>query len=274
MTECSTAMSAVLAGERSRWACHQLSATKAMLVTSHHYADGDTVELIVETVGEEVVVSDGGEILSRLDSIGLNMNARGRVGQSWKRLLAAHAVEHDRGVLLRRSSVTDLADVVQEMADALANIDGLRLLAPVPRRPPFPERVTTYLEAEFPIVEPRAELSGTSGSPYRTTAAAGTDERKVYIQTAAGQNAAAQRSAVEHCYTMFSDVNGHIPTDQKLVVLDDQAPTWRPEAIKLLTAVAYVGTWTARQEWTDFVWGTIPESRLLTAAEQPALGEF
>ena len=87
--------------------------------------------------------------------------------------------------------------MVQEMADALANIDGLRLLAPPPRRPPFPEQVTTYLEAEFPVVEPRAQLVGVSGSPYRTTAAAGTDERKVFIQTAAGQNVATQRSAVE-----------------------------------------------------------------------------
>ena len=274
MTECSTVMSSVLAGQRSRWVCNQITPTKALLVTSHHYADGDTVELVVETVGDEVIVSDGGEVLARLDSIGLNMNARSRVGQSWKRLLAAHAVEHDRGVLLRRSSVADVADVVQEMADALANLDGLRLLAPVPRRPPFPEQVTTYLEAEFPVVEPRAELSGTSGSPYRTTAAAGTDERKVYIQTAAGQNAAAQRSAVEHCYTMFSDVNGHIPIDQKLVVLDDQALAWRPETINLLSTVAYVGTWGERQQWTDFVWGSIPDRRVLTTSEQPALGEF
>ena len=98
-----------------------------------------------------------------------------------------------------------------------------------------------YLEAEFPVVEPRAELAGMSGTPYRVTAAAGNDERQVYIQTAAGRNAAAQRTAVEHCYTMFSDVNGHLPSDRTLVVLDDEAPEWRPEAINLLSTVAFVG---------------------------------
>ncbi len=60
MTECSTLLSSVLAGERSRWSCRQVSADTVVLVTSHHYTDGDTVELVVQTVGDEVIVSDGG----------------------------------------------------------------------------------------------------------------------------------------------------------------------------------------------------------------------
>jgi hypothetical protein len=59
------------------------------LVTSRHYADGDTVELIVQTVGDKVIMSDGGEVLARLDSVGLNMDSHGQVGKSWKRLMAA-----------------------------------------------------------------------------------------------------------------------------------------------------------------------------------------
>lgn len=113
-------------------------------------------------------------------------------------------------------------------------------LTPVSRRPAFPERLTTYLEAEFPFVEPRAKLTGASGWPYRVTAAVGSsEEQPVYVQTASGQNNAAQKSAVEHCFTMFSDVNGHLPTEQKLVVLDDETtPEWRPEMINLLSGVA------------------------------------
>jgi len=49
---------------------------------------------------------------------------------------------------------------------------------------------------------------------------------------ASGQNTAAQKSAGEHCFTMFSDVNGHLPTERKLVVLNDETtptpypPSW------------------------------------------------
>jgi hypothetical protein len=226
-----------------------------LLVTSHHYADGDTVELIVQTVGDEVIVSDGGEVLARLDSVGVNVDSRSRVGTSWKRLMAAHALEDDRGQLVRRASVEHTADLVREMADAVANLDGLRLLAPVPRRPAFPERLTTYLEAEFPFVEPRAKLTGASGSSYQVTAAAGSSEKRpVYVQTASGQNTAARRSAVERCFTMFSD---------------EATLRWRPEMITLLAGVAYVGTWTARDQWTQFVWGNLPQSRLMLPSEQP-----
>jgi hypothetical protein len=246
-----------------------LSSDTVLLVTSHHYADGDTVELIVRTVGDDVIVSDGGEVLARLDSVGVNVDSRSRVGKSWKRLMSAHALEDDRGQLVRRANVERTADLVHEMADAIANLDGLRLLAAVPRRPAFPERLTTYLEAEFPFVESRATLTGASGSPYQVTAAVGSSEKRpVYVQTAAGQTPATQRSAVERCFTMFSDVNGHLPTERKLVVLDDEAtPEWRPEMINLLASVAYVSTWTARDQWTEFVRGNTPESRLMLPSQ-------
>ncbi|MGH4003256.1 MAG: hypothetical protein ACRDSO_03970 [Pseudonocardiaceae bacterium] len=51
-----------------------MSSDTVLLVTSHHYADGDTVELIVQTIGDEVIVSDGGEVLARLDSVGVNLD--------------------------------------------------------------------------------------------------------------------------------------------------------------------------------------------------------
>lgn len=273
MTACSTLLSSVLAGERSRWSCREVSADTLLLITSHHYADGDTVELMVQVAGDEVIVSDGGEVLARLDSAGVNTDPRGRVGQSWKRLVAAHALEDNRGQLVRRAAVEHAADLVQEMADAVANLDGLRLLAPAPRRLAFPERLTTYLEAEFPFVEPRPKLTGVSGSSYRVTAAAGSSaEAPVYVQTASGQNTAAQKSAVEHCFTLFADIDGHLPAARKLVVLDDEkAPPWRPEMFRLLASVAYVGTWAARDRWTEFVWGTVPETRLMLPSEQSAL---
>lgn len=51
MTECSRLLSSVLAGERSQWTCRELSSGTVLLVTAHHYADGDNgdnVELIVQ----------------------------------------------------------------------------------------------------------------------------------------------------------------------------------------------------------------------------------
>lgn len=272
MTGCSGLLSSIVDDDRSQWTCRQVSPDTLLVVTPHHYADGDTVELMVQTIGDEVIVSDGGEVLARLDSVGVNVDPRSRVGQSWKRLLAAHAVDDDRGQLVRRAGIKYAADLVREMADAVANLDGLRLLAPAPRRLAFPERLTTYLEAEFPFVEPRAKLRGLSSSVYQVTAVGNSEEQPIYVQTASGRNTAVQKSAAEHCFTTFSDVNGQLPAERKLVVLDDEAsPMWRPELIKLLSRVAYVGTWIARDQWTEFVRGKAPKSRLMLPPERQTI---
>lgn len=270
---CGPVMDAVLAGESSRWTCRELADGVLLLVTSRQFSDGDLVELLVQVDGDQVTVSDGGEVLARLDSIGVRVDTGERMSRSWAQLLTTHALELDRGQLLRRGALTRAGDLVVEMADAVANVDAVRLLAPVPRRLPFPEQVTTYLQAEFPVVEPRPKLAGHSGISHQLTAAAGTKDRLVYIQTASGQNAAAQKVSMEHSFTLFSDVNGHVPVDQKLVVLDDDTE-WRPELVTLLSTVAFVGSWNDRDRWTEFVWGRLAEkSRVLLSSIQPTFDE-
>jgi len=160
------------------------------------------------------------------------------------------------------------------MVEALANLDGLRLLAPQPRALPFPDQLVAVLDAEFPEVEPRARLVGESGISYKLTATASHGDRRVYVQAAAGGTARAQRSAVEHAYTAFSDINGVISPDGKLVVLDDQRQEWASQQVRLLAKVAYVGTWTARDRWIEFVKGEVPKgSRILLAGEQQTLND-
>lgn len=255
-TDCDPLLGALVEEERGRWRCRRVAPDTILLITSRHFSDGDTVELLVQVAGDEVVVSDGGEVLARLDNAGVNVeSSRGRVGRSWTTLLAAHGLEHDDGQLVRRSSLDHAVDVIHEMTDAVANVDGLRLLAPRAPRLAFPDRVTSYLQAEFPVVEPRPSVGGRSGARWRPTAAAGSEQRLVYVHTASGRTNANRQVAAEHCYTMFSDINGHIPPDRKLIVLDDQEADrpWRDQIVALLSTVAYVGSWTERERWTGFV---------------------
>lgn len=272
MTSCDSLITSVLDENAAGWYCRAVSEDTVLLVSPLHYADGDSVEVMVKTIGDEVVVHDGGEVAARLDGAGLRLDS-GRFRESWIRLLRAHAVDQDRGMVMKRTQRAHVAQAVHDMIDALANLDGLRLLAPPPRALPFPDQIVTVLEAEFPEVERRVKLTGESGVSYQLTAAASYGERRVYVQAAAGGTAQAQRSAVEHAYTAFSDVNGAISLDRKLVVVDDQRQQWPSQQIRLLTRVAYVGTWTARDRWVDFVKGRIPEeSRVLQAGEQQMLG--
>lgn len=273
MTSCGSLIDSVLAGSAAGWHCREVSADTILLISPTHYSDGDAVEVMIKTTGNEVVVHDGGEVAARLDGAGLRMDS-GRIKKLWTRLLRAHAVDQHHGVVLKRTGRAHVAQAVHDMVEALANLDGLRLLAPPPRALPFPDQLVTILEAEFPEVEPRARLTGESGVSYKLTAAASHGERQVYIQAAAGGTARAQRSAVEHAYTMFSDIDGMIPPESKLVVLDDQRQEWASQQVTLLTKVAYVGTWTARERWIEFVRGqALDRSRVLLTEEQQMLND-
>jgi hypothetical protein len=60
-----------------------------------------------------------------------------------------------------------------------------------------------------------------------------------------------RQRAVEHVFTMFSDVNGSLPSERKLVILNEG--DWKPEQTKLLSTVAYVGSWSYREQMVRFV---------------------
>jgi hypothetical protein len=73
---------------------------------------------------------------------------------------------------------------------------------------------------------------------------------------------------------MFSDVNGSLPGERKLIVLGEAK--WRQEQMQLLSTVAYVGSWKSREQLVDFI-GHHEETdfpRLLVpGGEQATLGE-
>jgi Domain of unknown function DUF1828 len=140
MSNCDSLVAAVLAEQAEGWSCRPVADDTLLFISPLHYSDGDAVEVMVKTSGDEVIVHDGGESTARLDAAGAGVD-QGRLRDAWVRLLRAHAVEHDHGLVLRRTALSGAAQAVQEMVEALANIDGLRLLAPPPRTLPFQDRL-------------------------------------------------------------------------------------------------------------------------------------
>jgi hypothetical protein len=267
MTRCTELVSSVLAEDSAEWHCRSVDEQTVHLVTPRYYADGDAVELLVRTLGDELVVSDGGDTLARLEMSGISLEA-GRLREAWRSMLRAHALQYAHGRVLLRGPAEEAPWLLRAMIDALMQLDGLRLLAPSPREAPFADQLVTFLQAEFPKVEPHPELRGRSGSTYRLTAAAGADERLVYVQAIAGNSKQARRAAVEHAFTTFSDVNGTLPKDRKLVVFRGDVESWSPERLRLLAGVAYVGSWEARERVTGFIWGGKPDSPLLLDSDE------
>jgi hypothetical protein len=248
------------------WTIAQLDDGRVLVTTSQQYSDGDYVELIVHRTNGSVELSDGGEALARLDLAGVAVD-RGRAREMWRRLLKAHGLEEHGEQLSLQGSLDALPVLIESMASAIANIDGIRLLAPPPRSPLFADRLLTFFQSEFEQVEEGPQLNGQSGVQYRATAAVGGESRSVIVQAVAGSSSQARRGSVEHAFTMFSDINGSLRPSQKLVVLSDA--DWRTEQTTLLASVAYVGHWLYRDSLVEFV-SSLPtsSSHLLVPQEE------
>ena len=263
MTACDETVSAVLDVLGQDWACRPVGSNVLLLAGSNHYSDGDAVELLVRMGADDAVVSDGGETLNRLQSAGVNLKS-GRAQELWTRLTRAHEIQVENDRLIARGSASQLGTLVSLMADAMVNLDGLRLLAPKHRAPQFSEQLVSFLQAEFEFVEERPKVQGHSGSSYRVTAAAGSHDHPVYIQALGGTTQAARMRSYEHGFMVFSDVNRALPPRRKLFVVDESAPTWSLGRLRLLSEVAYVGSWGARERFVDFIGAqSPPEDRLL-----------
>lgn len=253
MTGCDEVITAALGQQNDDWSCQPLSDGWLLLTTPHQYSDGDHVELMVQHDDKSVVVSDGGEALARLELAGVNVE-RGRAREMWRRLLRAHELELDSDRLLVQGTLNETGSLVTNMANAVANIDGIRLLVPPPQSPGFVDRLVTFLQAEFEYVTESPQLQGRSEVLYRATAAIGAvddPDTTTFVQAVAGQSIQARRRSVEHAFTMFSDVNGALTQERKLVILGEG--DWRPEQINLLSSVSYVGSWSYRERIVRFI---------------------
>jgi hypothetical protein len=244
MSQCDDTLAAVLRHVGEGWSCQLVDHGWLHVTTSHQYSDGDLVELLIKRSDDRIVISDGGETAARLDLAGVNVE-KGRARELWTRLLRAHQLEFANGRLRQEGSIEETGWLAENMANALPNIDAIRLIALPPPTPAFSEQLVTFLEAEFVSVEEQPQLAGRSGIVYRPTASARGNDEPVFIQAVAGGRAQARQRAVEHAFTMFSDVNGSLPTEQKLVVLAG-GTTWKYQHVELLSEVAYVASWDSR----------------------------
>jgi Domain of unknown function DUF1828 len=250
MAVCDEVITAALARIAEDWTCTPLDSGWLLVTTSHQYSDGDHVELLIRRDRDTVEVSDGGDALARLDLAGVNVG-HGRARDVWRRLLRAHELEVHNERLSAQGAVSDLGWLAENMANAAANIDGIRLLVAPPHSPKFADRLIGLFKAEFEHVQENLNVRGRSGGLYRATASVGDPDSPTLVQAVAGENLRTRQRSLEHAFTMFSDVNGQLAAERKLAVLNDA--DWKAEQINLLSNVAYVGAWSYREEFLRFL---------------------
>lgn len=247
------------------WVCEPLSDERAVLVSGRRYADSEPVEVHVLVREDLVVLSDGGELVSRLASAGFDLDDPVHQGL-WREALWEFRLAFGDGLVQVTASLATAAHAAAKLADGLLGLDTLRLVAmpKVARPKTFADSVEEYLRGmigeEAVTRSPRVSVSGITVRPTLLVAA---KKGPVYVQTAATTS---WTQAYEHAFYMFSLMDrAEVPAEQRLVVLGGTEATWTRPRLEVLSEVAYVALWSERRHVDSFLAGQTPGNRLLLA---------
>lgn len=269
MNKCEALLDRYLAEVQRDLRCFDTGDGRMLVDTPYLYQDGDVIQVVVESLsGGLVRIGDEGAVLSRLELSGLDPT-KGRAFREMQASLRAYRVVLAGDELRIEGPESALANMFLRLIGALRAVDGLSILRPEPTSVRFDRRVITFLQSQFENVEEHPRRTGLSGSRYKLTASVTRRGSGVLIQSAAGGHSQTGRRSVEHAFRVFSDINGSVPKDQKLVLLSADA-SWPQEDLVLLSGIAYVGGWNDRDRVIAFLRGeVVPDKPLLLPFQSP-----
>lgn len=208
-----------------------------------HYADGDAVEVFVETYGQGYRINDRGASALRLQMAGVNLDSS-KVRTAWAQSVPRDAFDTDpnAGEVATFATEQQAGGAVLAVAESMVRLDQLRYLAPQPKAAPFKRTVAESVRGITPrSVEVKSDfrLRIRGGAERLATAAILPDDREpLVIQAVSG--GAAISDAVEHCYFLFGNV-ADVDKDHRVAVLpSSDADRFAQEALAEVARVAFV----------------------------------
>ena len=124
--QCEQAISAYLGTVKGNASCKVLPNGRLSIVLPFLYPDHDNVEIFVKDLGDKgIVVSDLGETLRHLDTIGLDLHTSGRLVYQVERIASGFEVTVENGVLLKTGSQQDLGTIIFDVVAVCMAIGDL-----------------------------------------------------------------------------------------------------------------------------------------------------
>lgn len=95
------------------------------VVTPYLYPDHDFIELFVKDKGEFVVVSDLGETLRQLDTLGMDVCNTPKLKYAAERIAAGVKVEIQGGVIVKRGRAAEVGNLLFDVLSAVKLVSSL-----------------------------------------------------------------------------------------------------------------------------------------------------
>jgi len=209
------------------------------------YPDHDRIELYVKEKGDKVVISDLGETMRHLDTLGFDVvSNRTRLFQA-QHIADGLKVNIKEGIIFKdgdKNLVGDLLFDVLAACKAIADlVYGSRAYEPAT----FENEVIKFLQEKKFEVESRVPILGESGSSYKVSLKVVTPKREALIAAVSPKSPTGIRHQINATFRMWSDVNHG---SWKISLLNDQDFIFRQEDVLLLKRVSPIYYWTQRDD--------------------------
>lgn len=233
-----------------------------ILTTTSLYSDRDHVQVIVEDLGPQVRVSDGGLTLMRLDMHGAPIHTKGHQ-QRMERIMSAYGVRLLNDVIETMVDPNHLSSAVASVSSAAVQVDTLIHEDPRERQT-FASQVESWLHDRTDYSITKAKIPGHSYPVLRVDT-----RHNVFVAPVAGGKTRVQAIQVAG---WRMEAGESLTPAQRVMLLHGRVDQYPSEEIERILGFATVASWPERPLLLDHLRGADreewqPERRLLTAQE-------
>jgi hypothetical protein len=224
------------------------------VVTPYLYPDNDLIEVFAEDIGgDQVLITDLGETLRHLESVGLDLLASRKRRFLLEQIAKRMHVEIQRGRLLKEGPIESVGTLLVDVASAAQAVADLIYTSKAYEPATFPEEVSLFLAEHNIDHERNYRVSGETGKIYRVNLRLdGHRDKEVLVEALSPSQETAMTSTVNRVFRLWSDVNEQ---KRKVSLLNDVDYSWKKEDMALLRKVSVIHEWTAKERFLDDVRG-------------------
>jgi len=229
--------------------CTELPNGRTSVVLPFVYPDHDNIEIFVKDRGDNVVVSDLGETLRRLDTVGMDIGASGKLAYQTERIASGFNVTLQSGILLKEGPRQDVGSLLLDVLSACMAIADLMYGTRAWQPLTFVDEVAKLLTINDFSFERQHPILGRSGTKYHVDFQVVTPHRVLLVETLAARTVAGARAWVNATYRMWNDIVTGDVVVRKVSLLNDETSSIRDEDVRLLENVSHVYRWKDKQHF-------------------------
>jgi hypothetical protein len=233
--------------------CQELPNGRMSVVLPFLYPDHDNIEIFVKDKGDSIVVTDLGETLRHLDTIGMNFQASGRLAFQVERIASGFQVSLQDGVMFKQGPRADAGALMFDLMSTCMAIGDLAYSGRTYQPLTFHEEVSKVLDATgLPFETGYAVTGAISGERLKIDFKVTAQHRVSYIHAMEARTKSGVKKWVDATYRLWNDVQtGQEKVVRKVSLVNDEITHIRDADIRILASCSTVFQWSDTERFVS-----------------------